>query len=245
MTDLQTTTASPTALPPVRRPGTVLAVDCDRTLTGDDLVPDERALAAIAQLRAMDVKCVLVTGRTQADLARHHALPHAFDAYALEGGAAWGPWDDLWLPGNVNIVLDAASRLEAAGVAVRRGKASFSCDRADLPRVSALAADCSIQPNVDRVDVLPPGMDKGMGLEAALGRMGLRGVQVIAIGDGENDIPLFGRADVGLALANAHPALKEAADTVLEEAGPLGLVQAAKRILHGEWSLQTRTGAPA
>lgn len=217
-------------------PAMVLAVDCDRTLTGPDLVPDAHALAAVARLRAAGLRCILVTGRTRQDLARHEAVPAAFDGYVLEGGATWGPWHDQWVPGNAGVALDAATRVAAAGIAIERGVASFSCARDDLGRVRALAGDCLLSPNVDRVDVLPPGMDKGMGLEAILGRMGLRGVRVIAIGDGENDIPMFGRADVALAPANAHPLAKEAADVVLEQEGPAAVVQAAQRILQGDWA---------
>lgn len=214
----------------------VFAIDCDRTLTGPDLVPAREALDAVARLRAAGVRCILVTGRTQEHLERYPGIPQAFDAFVLEGGASWGPWESQWTPGNINIVHDAAARVQGQGIAIERGRASFSCDRNDLLRASALAADCSIQVNVDRIDVLPPGIDKGVGLDGALGRMALRGATIIAIGDGENDIPLFHRATVGLAVANAVPALKEEADEVLQGEGPKGLVEAAARILHGEWA---------
>lgn len=214
----------------------VCAVDCDRTLTGDDFVPDASALAAIARLRAAGIVCVLVTGRSKQDLSRHPQLPTAFDAFVLEGGASWGPWEEQWRPGNDRVVLEVARRIQAEGILLQVGTASFSCQRADLERVRALAGECALQPNVDRVDVLPPGIDKGMGLEAMLARMGLRGAHVIAIGDGENDVALFHRAAVGLAVANAHAQLKSAADEVLQGAGPQGLVEAADRILAGQWS---------
>ena len=241
MTDLPSIPADalqPTRSPPPERPGTAFVVDCDRTLTGDDLIPDARALDAIAALRQANVTCILATGRAKAELATHARLPEAFDAFVLEGGASWGTWDDQWQAGNVNTVQDAAARVEAQGIPIVRGKSSFSCDRNDLARVSTLASDCRFFPNVDRVDVLPPGLDKGVGLDGALARLGRRGVQVIAIGDGENDLPLFDRAHVTIAPANAHPSVKEAADVLIDAPGPLAVVQAAQRILHGEWALQ-------
>lgn len=246
MTDLPAIPADalqPTQVPPPERPGTAFVVDCDRTLTGDDFIPDARALDAIVALRQANITCILATGRTKAELAAHVRLPEAFDAFVLEGGASWGTWDDQWQAGNANLVQDAATRIEAQGITITRGKSSFSCDRNDLARVSTLAGDCRFFPNVDRVDVLPPGLDKGIGLDGALARLGRRGAQVIAIGDGENDLPLFDRAQVSIAPANAHAAVKEAADVVLDVPGPLAVVQAAQRILQGEWALQPKREA--
>lgn len=213
----------------------VFAVDCDRTMTGPDLIPDPRALAAIANLRGAGVTCILVTGRTQEDLARFDDLPAAFDAYVLEGGALWGTWGGLTAPSNVPIVLEAARRVHAEGVPLLAGQASFSCGRVDLEKVLALAEGCSFQLNVDRVDILPPGVDKGVGLDAVLGRLGLRSATIFAIGDGENDVPLFARATIALAVANAHPALKAEAHRVLHGMGPEGVVEAAELLLSDGW----------
>lgn len=213
----------------------VLAVDCDRTLTGADLVPDPGALSSVAKARAGGIRCILVTGRSREDLAAHADIPRAFDAYVLEGGAAWGMWADLKQPANAGVALSAAQGLEEAGISVERRTGSFSCARHDLDAVRRVAAGCSIQANVDRVDVTPPGVDKGSGLDAVLGLLGLRDAHVVAVGDGENDVPLFGRASVGLAVANAAPGLKRHADEVLPLPGPEGLVGAIERLLAGEW----------
>lgn len=246
MTDLPTIPADAlqaTVSTVPERPGTAFVVDCDRTLTGDDLIPDARALDSIMALRQARITCILATGRTKEELVPYPRLQEAFEAFVLEGGASWGPWDDQWQAGNANLAQDAAARVEAQGIAVTRGKSSFSCDGKDLERVKAIAADCQFFPNVDRVDVLPPGLDKGIGLDGALARMGRRGMQVIAIGDGENDLPLFARAQVRIAPANAHASVKEAADVVLDVPGPLAVVQAAQRILQGEWALHPKGGA--
>ncbi|HJQ93753.1 MAG TPA: HAD hydrolase family protein [Candidatus Thermoplasmatota archaeon] len=225
-----TETPSPAARQPI-----AFAVDCDRTLTGEDLVPDPEALFAIAALREAGIPCVLVTGRAKEDLERFSTIADSFDAYALEGGAVWGPWNTLLRPSNVDIVLKAADRVAEAGIEVERRSASFSVAIKDLQVLQEKAADCSLQTNIDRVDVLPPGLDKGTGLDGALGSLGIRAAHVVAIGDGENDIPLFDRSNVALAVANAVPALKEIADEILAEAGPKGVVDAAHRLLKGEW----------
>lgn len=218
---------------------TVFAVDCDRTLTGPDLVPDPEAVSAIARLRKAGIPCVLVTGRSREDLARFD-LAEAFDAFALEGGAVWGPWNALVRPVNGDLAVKAADRVAAAGIDLERRTTSFSVSTADLDAVRPLAADCSLHVNVDRVDVLPPGLDKGVGLDGALATLGARSAHVIAIGDAENDLAMYDRADVCLAVANALPVLKQHADEVLAQEGPAAVVAAVERILKGDW----RTSPP-
>ena len=210
------------------------AVDCDRTLTGPDLEPDPEARFALTELRKAGIRCILVTGRSREDLQRFN-IADSFDAFALEGGAVWGPWETLIRPANGDVALKAADRVAAAGIEVERRTTSFSVALSDLAAVSELAADCSLQVNVNRVDVLPPGLDKGVGLDGALGSLAARGAHVVAIGDAENDLAMFDRADVCLAVANAVPLLKEHADEVLAMPGPAAVVEAVRRLLKGDW----------
>lgn len=222
-------------------PPIAFAVDCDRTLTGPDLEPDPQALFALAELRQAGVKVLLVTGRAKADLERFPTLAETFDAYVFEGGAVWGSWTALNRTSNADVALKAADRVAQAGIDIERRSTSFSVALADLSAVRELASDCSIQVNVNRADILPPGLDKGLGLDGALGSIGLRGARVVAIGDGENDLPMFARASVGLAVGNAVPGLKEAADEVLKAPGPAAVIDAVRRLLKGDW----RTDPPA
>jgi hydroxymethylpyrimidine pyrophosphatase-like HAD family hydrolase len=219
---------------PLENHAIVFAVDCDRTLTGPDLQPDPEALRALAALRQTGIRCILVTGRSRKDLEPFD-VGTSFDAFALEGGALWGPWNTLIRPANGDVALKAADRVSAAGIAVERRTTSFSVALADLPAVSELAGDCSLQINVDRVDVLPPRVDKGVGLDAALASLAARAAHVVAIGDAENDLAMFDRADVCLAVVNAVPLLKEHADEVLELPGPAAVVDAVRRLLKGDW----------
>lgn len=221
--------------PPAENHRVVFAVDCDRTLTGPDLVPDDQALDAIAELRNAGIRCVLVTGRSKADLERFPRVATAFDAYALEGGATWGAWEALVRPSNVGTVLDAAERVANAGFAIERRSASFGVDARHHIRIRELAAGCSIHLNIDRLDVLPPGLDKGTGLDGALSAIGNRNAHVVAIGDGENDLALFDRAQVALAVGNSVPIVKETADETLQTVGPHAVIEAARRLLAGEW----------
>lgn len=213
----------------------VFAVDYDRTITDGDGRPSPGALQAIRQLRGLGIRVYLMTGRCKAELAAYPEIAEAFDGFCLEGGAQWGSWSNPIGPNNANIALAAAARLESAGVAIVRRVASFSCNRADLDVVRREAADCGIFPNHDRVDVLPPGLSKAIGIDAVLGMAAIRDAHVVALGDGENDVPLLEGADVGLATADAVPELKAVADEVLAVAGPEAVVEVARRLLQGDW----------
>ncbi len=61
------------------------------------------------------------------------------------------------------------------------------------------------------LEVLPPGVSKGVALEALCAYLGLDRRRVVAMGDAPNDIELIEAAGLGIAVANAHPSLKERA----------------------------------
>ncbi|MGP3951332.1 HAD family hydrolase [Streptomyces sp. 7N604] len=64
------------------------------------------------------------------------------------------------------------------------------------------------------VELLPLGLTKATGLSLAARRLGLTGADTIAFGDMPNDIPMFGWAAYGVAMAGAHDELKAVADEV-------------------------------
>ncbi|MYW68182.1 Cof-type HAD-IIB family hydrolase [Streptomyces sp. SID8379] len=64
------------------------------------------------------------------------------------------------------------------------------------------------------VELQPRGVTKATGLELAAERLGAGPGATIAFGDMPNDVPMFGWAGRGVAMANAHPELKAVADEV-------------------------------
>lgn len=58
------------------------------------------------------------------------------------------------------------------------------------------------------------GVNKGTALRAALPKLGIDLADLMAFGDGENDISMIQAAGTGVAMANAIDALKQAADEV-------------------------------
>jgi hydroxymethylpyrimidine pyrophosphatase-like HAD family hydrolase len=65
------------------------------------------------------------------------------------------------------------------------------------------------------LEVMAAGVSKGRGLALALEHRGLAPGGVIALGDEENDLPLFDAAGFSVAPANAKDKVREAADRVV------------------------------
>ena len=61
---------------------------------------------------------------------------------------------------------------------------------------------------------MPQNIDKAHSLEKLLSSIGLTTDQMICCGDGYNDITMIQSAGLGVAMANAQPAVKEAADFI-------------------------------
>lgn len=59
----------------------------------------------------------------------------------------------------------------------------------------------------DFVEVMAPGVSKGVALHELAARLAIPREAIVAIGDGENDIALLDAAGLGIAMGNAMPAL--------------------------------------
>ena len=64
-------------------------------------------------------------------------------------------------------------------------------------------------------EIMPKGCNKGHALESLAKHLNISMDRTIAVGDNENDITMFQKAAIGVAVANASPVAKAAADLVL------------------------------
>ena len=85
-------------------------------------------------------------------------------------------------------------------MAVFRTPAPTTCSKCSL--TSALPG---------MLEVLPVGASKGEAVARLLRDLGIRPEEVVALGDGENDVELLELAGVGVAMGNASPAAVRAA----------------------------------
>jgi Cof subfamily protein (haloacid dehalogenase superfamily) len=84
------------------------------------------------------------------------------------------------------------------------------------------------------LDVTPPHVDKGT-VVAFIGRsMGIPASEIVAIGDMDNDIPMFRKAGYAIAVGNGSDAAKAAADIVMAEGNEAdGFAAAVNWLLDG------------
>lgn len=64
------------------------------------------------------------------------------------------------------------------------------------------------------LELVPKGIDKARSLAVLLNKVGIRREEVIACGDGFNDLSMIRFAGLGVAMQNAQPVVREAADFI-------------------------------
>jgi hypothetical protein len=81
------------------------------------------------------------------------------------------------------------------------------------------------------IEIMPQNVDKATALDRMLETIGLTRENVICCGDGFNDISMIKYAGVGVAMGNAQPAVKDAADYITGTNDEDGLVQVMKEFI--------------
>ena len=81
------------------------------------------------------------------------------------------------------------------------------------------------------LEVLPRGIDKAQSLERLLSHIGLSREQMIACGDGYNDLTMIQYAGLGVAMENAVLPVRNAADYVTLSNNDDGVAQVVEKFL--------------
>ncbi len=93
----------------------------------------------------------------------------------------------------------------------------------DFSRIQELRTELEVLPNVhflsshmNNIEILPEQIDKAVAVRNLAERLSVKQENVIAFGDGENDLGMIEFAGIGVAMGNANNELKEKADFVTE-----------------------------
>jgi len=214
----------------------VLACDFDGTIATDGNVCDE-TLAALRRLRDSGRKIVLVTGREMEDLLKIFPAIEVFDRVVAEnGGVLYRPtsheYRALGEP-------PSAAFVEALRVRKVSPLAIGHCIVATwqpnegvvLEIIRDLGLELQVIFNKGAVMVLPSGLNKATGLEAALLELGLSPHNCVGVGDAENDHAFMRLSECEVAVANALPLVRERADWVTPARNGAGVVQLIERLI--------------
>ncbi|XP_039118988.1 endoribonuclease YBEY, chloroplastic-like [Dioscorea cayenensis subsp. rotundata] len=71
-----------------------------------------------------------------------------------------------------------------------------------------------VQAQADMLEIVPAGTNKGSGVKLLLDHLDITANEIMAIGDGENDVEMLQLASLGVALANGSEKTKAVADAI-------------------------------
>jgi HAD superfamily hydrolase (TIGR01484 family) len=213
-----------------------LACDYDGTLAAEGTMTDATR-AALRRVRESGRRVLMVTGRELPDLKLVCPSLDLFDWIVAENGALlYDPKSDeeiLLAPAPPEEFVHALTARNIRPLSVGRVIVATRepHEQEVLDAIRALGLELEIIFNKGAVMVLPPGVNKAFGLEAALARLALSPRNVVAVGDGENDHALLALAGCSVAVANAVPSLKEAANIVTRQPAGDGVIELIDQLI--------------
>ncbi len=208
-----------------------LVVDIDGTITFSDRKLDCRAVEA---LRSLEAPVILATGnvlcfaRAASKLVGTNGIVIAENGGVVECGIVEADTSHLKECEEVYGFLQryfALERLDSeyrkTEIGLRRG---FDVEKARellkrFPGIEILDTGFAVH-------IKSRMVNKGTGLKRIANLMGLDPKDFVAIGDSPNDIEMLTASGFGVAVANAHPELKKAADMVMRGEYGAGVAEA-------------------
>ncbi|KFE51286.1 HAD-IIB family hydrolase [Pseudomonas syringae] len=197
-----------------------LAVDYDGTIAENGSVPPQ-VCASLTTLKNSGRKLLLVTGRELQALKHHFPHLDLFDLVVAENGALlYDPVTDTEELIAEPASMDLVSRLRDKGVSpLSVGRSVIATwhpwEEAVINSIRELGLELQMTFNKDAIMVLPPGVNKASGLAAALRTLGICELNVVGVGDAENDHSFLSICGCSAAVSNAIDSIKASADVCL------------------------------
>jgi hydroxymethylpyrimidine pyrophosphatase-like HAD family hydrolase len=213
-----------------------LATDYDGTLASNGKVLPG-TLTALVRVRLAERKLILVTGRELPSLLATMPQIGMFSRVVAENGAVlYRPSTKAETRLSAPSSPELVSRLRTEGVLpLSVGQSVIATlrihKRTVLRAIQEMGLDLKLSMNRESMMILPTGVNKATGLEAALEDIVLSFSEVVGIGDAENDLTFLGRCGFSVAVANALPMVKSIADMVTRAEEGAGVAECIDRLL--------------
>jgi hydroxymethylpyrimidine pyrophosphatase-like HAD family hydrolase len=213
-----------------------LAAGFDGTLARDGHY-DERCIEALRALAATGRKLILVTGRELRELLEIFPEARLFDYVVAENGAVMHRpatrESEILAQAPPEILLQELRRRHVTPLSV--GSSIVTTVKANEAEVSAalrkLQLDFQLVTNPGALMMLPAGVNKASGVWAALRELGVSRHNLVAIGNGENDLALFEFAGHAVAVQNADTLVKRVANRTTQGSYCEGFLELARDLV--------------
>lgn len=219
-----------------------LAVDYDGTIAENGSVPPQ-VCASLITLKNSGRKLLLVTGRELQALKHHFPYLDLFDRVIAENGALlYDPVTDTEELIGEPASMDLVRCLREKGVSpLSVGRSVVATwhpwEEAVIDSIRELGLELQITFNKDAIMVLPPGVNKASGLAAALRTLGISELNVVGVGDAENDHSFLSVCGCSAAVSNAIGSIKASADIHLSHDHGWGVCELVDLLLEKDAAL--------
>jgi Cof subfamily protein (haloacid dehalogenase superfamily) len=138
-------------------------------------------------------------------------------------------WEQRTIKSDPTIVRDFTPYLNSVCKIVGASDEPELLKRCEAAMREALGADATAaRSQTYYLDITPPGHDKGTFVEAMAERLGIATAAIATIGDMRNDIPMFRKSGMSIAMGNATDEIKQLATHVTtsnEDEGFAGAIE--------------------
>jgi Cof subfamily protein (haloacid dehalogenase superfamily) len=142
-------------------------------------------------------------------------------------------YEHAWLnPDNTEVSFQDLLSAPAIKLLIRKSGAPSADMVAELAKYVGSEGDLTYSTNNGLVEIVPRGISKATGVAEVAGPLGIADADIVAFGDMPNDVPMLLWAGLGVAMGNAHPDAKAAADEVTVSNAEDGVA----RVLERWWS---------
>jgi phosphoglycolate phosphatase (TIGR01487 family) len=216
-----------------------VALDVDGTITDDTRKLCLNAINAIYHAENVGIPVIFVTGNVMCVAKSLSIFLGTTGGLVAENGGVIESEGRTKILGEVKECVKAYNFLKSKFDITRRvlseeRVSEVAIERTlpvELVRESVKDFNVVVYDSKFAIHLTDPLVDKGSSLKMVCSDLGLETDQILAIGDGENDIEFFNVAGVKVAVNNADDKLKDVADYITVKSYGDGVAEAMERFI--------------